>query len=338
MRRAGRRLGGYTVASVSAVAASGFIGARRGRQKRESWAASHPAAHPLGFARRHRPMPPPQLPALALESVEDRALPSGGFEHPAPVPRAGWDATPAVTREYHSDMHHADGPGRHGFGGGEFERQSPAGAPVVEVEVVTVRTAAVRVPSVNGNGAAVASATALPAELTAPAEGPPATGTQANAPDPAPPPEHAAAVPTNQQAAPAASFSTYAAAPLSVNSSAAELSPTPVAPPPSEVVPLAPHPPATTPGDWREIVAELAAGVPVAGLLGVDPAALEGGVQRLLDLTTGIDVDGGGSGWELWLAAGAALGGAAGYAAWSSRTRSPRTAPLPGAGRRGEPV
>ncbi len=75
--------------------------------------------------------------------------------------------------------------------------------------------------------------------------------------------------------------------------------------------------------DWKPIAVDLPGGLPVAGVLGVDAAALEGGIQKLLDLAGGVDVDGAaGSDWRLWLAAGAAPARARG-------TRRGRTARAP---------
>ena len=76
------------------------------------------------------------------------------------------------------------------------------------------------------------------------------------------------------------------------------------------------------------IEVDVPGGAPLAGLLGLDTAAMEGQVRQLLDRVSDLAADlpeglADPAGWS-WLAAAAALTGGAGYALWSNRSR-PRT-------------
>lgn len=267
-------------------------------------------------------MPLPR-PLLALEAFEDRALPSGGFGNHAYDSRGGWDATPGMVRDHHS---RDDG---HGAPGYANERGFPSAAPgqvLLVIEVVAVRTATARaqtsVPAAVAAGVSepatepVATRVALPPDTDGVRDAPP----QLTA---APAPTRSAVAPT-PDARPGGPASSVAVVPL-FGSDTPDQPPAPGAPaPPSVTEAPIPRVPDVSPfDDWKPIVAQLP-GVPIAGWLGLDTDALEGGMARLLDLAGGVEVDGADAGgWRLWLTAGAVLGGCAGYAAWASRGARP---------------
>jgi hypothetical protein len=64
---------------------------------------------------------------------------------------------------------------------------------------------------------------------------------------------------------------------------------------------------------------------PVAGLLGIDPAAVEAETRQFLDRLAGLAAelpDGSdGGNWAAWVGAAVVLAGGAGFAAWANRTR-----------------
>lgn len=268
---------------------------------------------------------------LELEAFEERTLPSGGFGGNDRQPESrGWDANPARTRTL-DDPRGPQAPG--GDRGANTERAQAFTAPqALAVVVMFDRPAVVPVREV---GAAASLAQQAAAVVSAAQPGgagaiqmPPATGRPVapnigavptdvrpdRPPAPTPPvsAERASAAPvlvmfgtSDERAA----FDGPAAVPA-----APVLEPS-VAPPPRPTIPPL-H-------EWLPIEIDVPVPAPLAGLLKVNAAGIEAGAQRLLELTTGIEVEGDSGGWWLWLAVGAALAGGAGYAAWANR-RSPR--------------
>lgn len=264
---------------------------------------------------------------LELEAFEERTLPSGGFGGDNPSGSREWDATPARARDLDPRAGPAPGEGR-GTNAGRV--QTFAAPQSLALAVVVDRPAVATAREVGfvanpAQQAAVVVSTAQPGSTGA-IQMPPNVGRPVT-PDAGVVPPAVRSDRSPGAAPPGGANTERAPAPMLLMFSGSNEQMTfSNAGPVESVVPFAepsvapPPRPAVPPLDgWLPVEIDIPVAVPLAGLLRANAAGIEAGAQRLLELTTGIEVEGDGGGWWLWLAAGAALAGGAGYAAWTNR-------------------
>jgi hypothetical protein len=281
-------------------------------------------------------MAAPRPPLLALEAFEDRTLPSGGaFHHDRPsAPSGEWSPTPAHMR-FTDDGPRADRNAPESRSNSQFF----ALAQMLALMAASARESAPVAPDPVSRAVQATTPSSLaPPDAEPEAAQPPQNSPESPAPDraapdrtpfpgPGAPGAVPLAVPLIAGQPTAGHFKYDAPEPIE----AAPTNPRSVEPIVIAPVVTAPHPRTTAPfADWFPVV-DLPPAAPLAGLLGFDGAGVEEEIRRLLELTAGIGVDDAhGSEWYLWLAAGAALAGGAGYAVWSNQTGRPNRAPRTG--------